>query len=340
MAFELSAEQRELTAVARRVLADRARDPLPPSWEARAAGLDRELWASLGELGLLGLGVPEDRGGSGAGVRELCLLAGEAGAALARIPFVAMAALLDMLSAEVDGSVVAVPAWETFPFVDRRDPLRLNGSIVDGVLRAVPFGADADLVLGYADDTPVLIDLSAPGVRRTPVDTFDVTEPAASIELAGAAVTVLRPAEISTFVLTVLAAELVGTGRRALDGAVDYAKQRHQFGRAIGSFQAIKHLLADRFVQLDAANLLVEWAAVADDSHVDADLAARTALAAASDAASAATADALQAHGGIGFTWEHRSHVYLMRTRSRRSLLGSPARQLNQIADRVLAARH
>jgi alkylation response protein AidB-like acyl-CoA dehydrogenase len=124
-----------------------------------------------------------------------------------------------------------------------------------------------------------------------------------------------------------------------LDGAVEFAGQRHQFGRAIGSFQAIKHLLADRHVQLDAARLLVERAAAAiDEDRPDAAVAARTALAAASDAADAVTRDALQVHGGIGFTWEHPSHVYLKRARARRSLLGSPEVQLDALADHVLAA--
>jgi alkylation response protein AidB-like acyl-CoA dehydrogenase len=118
--------------------------------------------------------------------------------------------------------------------------------------------------------------------------------------------------------------------------------QRRQFGRPIGSFQAIKHMLADRYVQLDAARLVVHAAAnridAAPDSadSPDVELAARTALAAASDAADAATADALQTHGGIGFTWEHPSHVLLKRARARRILLGSPARQLEAIAAQVL----
>ena len=141
-----------------------------------------------------------------------------------------------------------------------------------------------------------------------------------------------------TRALTVVAAELLGTGQRALDGAVEYAKQRYQFGRAIGSFQAIKHMLADRYVQLDAARLLVDAAVTAiDDGRPDALAAVRTAVVAATEAAQAAVGDALQTHGGIGFTWEHPSHVFLKRVRARRSLFGSPAAQLDALADLILA---
>jgi alkylation response protein AidB-like acyl-CoA dehydrogenase len=134
-----------------------------------------------------------------------------------------------------------------------------------------------------------------------------------------------------------LAAELVGTAQRALDGAVAYAKERRQFGRPIGSFQAIKHLLADRHVQLDAARMLVHAAAAAIDvGDGGAEEAAAAALVAVCDAADATTGDALQVHGGIGFTWEHPSHVYLKRARARRVLLGSQARQLDGLAKLIL----
>jgi len=345
MSIPLNPEQHELVTVARKLLAEPA-GSLPPPWAARDAGIDRALWRSLGDLGLLGLGVAEERGGSGGGVRELCLVAEQVGAAVARIPFAGAAAVLafghDHVGAIANGSVLAVPAWETFPVVvgRRAAALELSGSRVDGEVRAVGFGMDADLLLAFADDTPVLVDLAGPGVERSAQAAFDVTEPVATIRLTRAAATVLTPAECTPRVLTVVAAELIGTGQRALDGAVEYAKQRYQFGRAIGSFQALKHLLADRHVQLDAARLLVDDAATAiDDGRPGAEVRARTALAAASEAAQSAAGDALQAHGGIGFTWEHPSHVFLKRTRARRSLFGSPARQLDSLASHLFAAQ-
>jgi alkylation response protein AidB-like acyl-CoA dehydrogenase len=343
MTVVLSDEQRVLVDTARKLLADVAA-PLPPAWGSDTDGMDRALWRSLAGLGLLGLAVAEARGGSGGGVRDLCLVAEQVGAALPRIPFAGTAAVLAMgpadASALVDGSVVAVPAWETFPTVPARraGSVRLSGSTVDGSLRAVPFGMDADLLLAFAGDTPVLVDLARPEVTRRPAEVFDVTEPAAMIEFTGAAARVLDPGDFARRVPAVVAAELVGTAQRAFEGAVSYARQRQQFGRAIGSFQAVKHLLADRYVQLDAARLLVDRAATAiDEGSDDAEFAARTALAAASDAAVATTGDALQVHGGVGFTWEHPSHVYLKRARARRTLFGSPAQQLDALADHVFA---
>ena len=345
MSIPLSTEQDALAALVRKLLAQSA-SPQPPRWAERDAGVDRRLWRSLGELGLLGLGVAEERGGSGGGVRELCLVAEEIGAAVARIPFAGAAAVLafghDDASPIIDGSTLAVPAWETFPVVPgrRAAALELSGSTVDGEVHAVGFGMDADLLLAFAGDTPVLVDLTDRGVERSPRVSLDVTEPVAAIRLVGAAATVLDPAEFTPRVLAVVAAELIGTGQRALNGAVEYAKQRHQFGRAIGSFQAIKHLLADRHVQLDGARLLVDEAATAiDERRADAEVRARTALTAASEAAQSAASDALQVHGGIGFTWEHPSHVFLRRTRARRSLFGSPARQLDSLAAHLFAAQ-
>ncbi|MCX5554565.1 acyl-CoA dehydrogenase family protein [Streptomyces sp. NBC_00038] len=364
MRFAPTDEQLELGRTAQRLLAAHARNNvLPPPWDAIPQTLDRELQASLAELGLLGLGVPERRGGSGGGIADLCVVAEQVGSALPVLPFTATAAVAAVLAERpespairsaltgvVDGSVIAVPAWETFP-ADmvpgrRAGSLSLTGMTVDGVLAAVPFGLDADLLLAFADDAgarprPVLVELAEPTTERTPVDSLDVTEPMASLRLTGARALPLGPlsAHMIARMLTVLSAELIGTGRRSLEGAVEYAGQRRQFGRPIGSFQAIKHVLADRSVQLDAARMLVQAAAHAlDTEDTDADVAARTALAAAADAVEAVTADGLQTHGGIGFTWEHRSHVLLRRARARRSLLGSPAHRFDVLADRLLGS--
>ena len=368
----LTAEQRELSQTAARVLADAARkDPLPPEFAALPLGLNGPLWDTLAELGLLGLAVPESLGGGGAGLLEQCLVAERVGAAVAAVPFAPTAAVAAVLARcagaqvaavlgeVVSGAAVVVPAWETFPAAvvpGRRGPaLAVSGSTVTGTLGAVPFGMDADRLLAIEPGgAVVLVRLTGPGVRRDSVPSLDVMEPLASVVLTAAPCTVApwSPAEAGGFpvaeILTVLAAELVGTGQRALDGAVSYARERRQFGRPIGSFQAIKHMLADRYVQLDAARLLVHAAASDPGSGpaelaartelaARAELAARTALVAASDAADAATADALQAHGGIGFTWEHPSHVLLKRARARRALLGSAARQLDAMANHILA---
>jgi acyl-CoA dehydrogenase len=336
-------EQRELAATARALLTESA-EPVQVPWEAIDEGVDRPVWGLLAKLGLLGLGVGEVRGGSGGGLRELCLVAEQVGGVLGRVPFIGTAAVLAAgpphVDSIVDGSVIAVPAWETFPSLPRRrDGLTLSGTVVEGSLQAVPFGMDADLLLAFAGEDVVLVEVTQPGVLRQSVASFDVTEPAAAFSFSEVEATVIEPGVFLPRVLTVAAAELIGTGQRALSGAVEYAKQRKQFGRAIGSFQAIKHLLADRYVQLEGAALLVDWAITAvEDALPDAPVAARTALIAATDAAHAAAADALQTHGGIGFTWEYPSHLFLRRARSRRSLFGSPDEQLELLAAYIFDA--
>jgi acyl-CoA dehydrogenase len=198
------------------------------------------------------------------------------------------------------------------------------------------------MVLAFADPaeprTAVLLDTSWDAVRVRAVAALDVVEPVAAVDVQPVAAPLVPIAALPTPLIRVaLAAELVGTAQRALDGAVAYAKERRQFGRPIGSFQAIKHLLADRHVQLDAARMLVHAAAAAIDAgDGGAEEAAAAALAAVCDAADATTGDALQVHGGIGFTWEHPSHVFLKRARARRVLLGSQARQLDGLAQLIL----
>jgi acyl-CoA dehydrogenase len=353
----LSDELRELGSTSRRLLERSARtSPLPPPFDA-PAGLDRELWSSLAGLGLLGLAVPEELGGSGGGATELCVVAEQVGAALPAVPFAGTAAVAAVLVAGADdgvarqvlagvvkGTLVVAPAWETFPaqvVPGRRPALQVRGDLVEGALAAVPFGLDADMVLAFADPaeprTAVLLDASWDAVRVRAVAALDVVEPVAAVDVRPVAAPLVPIGAVPIArIRLVLAAELVGTAQRALDGAVAYAKERRQFGRPIGSFQAIKHLLADRHIQLDAARMLVYTAAAALDAGDSGAEEVAAALIAACDAADATTGDALQVHGGIGFTWEHPSHVFLKRARARRVLLGSQARQLEGLAQLIL----
>ncbi|QJY49717.1 acyl-CoA dehydrogenase family protein [Pseudonocardia broussonetiae] len=358
-------EQAALADAVRRAFADAtARRPVPPRHDALPVALDADLWAALAGMDLLGLGVPEASGGSGGGVQDLCVLLEEAGAAVAAVPALGTAVVTSVLAhapdargvldAVVAGTLVVTPAWETFPAAvvpqARAGALALADGTVRGQLAAVPFGADGDLALACAsrDGAPVavLLDLRADGVTRTAVPALDLGEPVAAVRVDGVAPELVLDdggldAGLPVARLLVLAAaELVGTARRALDDAVAHAQVRTQFGRPIGSFQALKHLLADRFVDLDAARLLVRDAALLLDlgrSDRSADAAARTALVAAMESAHAAARDGLQVHGGIGFTWEQTSHVLVRRARARRTVFGPPARVLDALAGHVLA---
>jgi alkylation response protein AidB-like acyl-CoA dehydrogenase len=368
MQFSLTEEHAQVAATVRQLLTDGAHNAdNASSADSAPAAPDRlngDLLATLAKLDLLGLAVPEALGGAGATTLELVVLAEEIGAALPLVPFAASAVVSTLvlaaheepeahaaLSRLVDGTATSTTAWMTFPGELRTGSpagtvnLRLADGAVSGELVAIPFGADADFLLVFVNDTTALLDLTSPGVRRTRTASFDLSEPTASITLDGVPPLFLStPAQtakairrVAPAILTALAGELLGTGRQALDNAIAYANQREQFGRVIGSFQALKHMLADRYVQLEAARGLVHYAAWAcEGPQPGAELAARGALAAASDAALAAAADNLQTHGGIGFTWEQSAHRYLRRARARRSLLGTPARQLDHIAERIL----
>jgi alkylation response protein AidB-like acyl-CoA dehydrogenase len=289
-------------------------------------GLDRGLVTALARLDVFDLATPE-------WLVELAVVAEEIGAALPAVPFVPMA-VGALLLGELPAGVSTV-GWQTFPEPFGSRPLAVVDGRVSGTVEAVPFGAVADRMVACTSDGIAVVDLSS--AVRSAGTAFDLSEPPATVVVdAMPPVAVARPAMSS--VLVVLAAELIGTGQRALDSAVGYARQREQFGRPIGSFQAVKHMLADRHVQLDAARGLVRYAAWAVASGDDAELPARTALAAAGDAALAAAADNLQAHGGIGFTWEHPAHRYLRRARARRALVGSQARQYDRIAEHILGS--
>ncbi|WTW92124.1 acyl-CoA/acyl-ACP dehydrogenase [Streptomycetaceae bacterium NBC_01309] len=387
MRFALSDEQHELGSMARRLLADRARrkpGANTPVWGERPV-FDRELWGTCAELGLLALGVSETVGGTGGGALELAVVAEEMGAAAPYIPYVPVAIATAVLAASGPGGsadvpalvaeiqaghALLLPAWDTFAALadrPRYDALRVTaapaGAGGTATVRVsgqvtVPYGDSADLVVAEAAGPggarlTLLVAVDQPGVRTRPVDGLDTAEPLAVLAFSDAEADVLAapapadPDPVAEAMRVLLAAELVGTGRRALDDAVRYAKERTQFGRPIGSFQALKHMLADRHVQLDAARMLVWLAATGLDEPAagetgDARAAAlpgRTALAAASDAADAATADGLQTHGGIGFTWEQPAHVFLKHARARRALLGSPGRQLDRLAESLLATR-
>jgi alkylation response protein AidB-like acyl-CoA dehydrogenase len=223
------------------------------------------------------------------------------------------------------------------------------GYALSGVKMFVPDGDSADLLLVVARVCGELglfaVDGSARGVQRRRLEALDLTRPLARIEFAaapaerilprsGSATTALRHA--LDLAIVGLAAEQVGGAQRCLDMAVDYAKVRVQFGRPIGSFQAIKHKCADMLLKVEFARSAAYYAGSAlADEEVDADIAAALAGAYCSDAYSSVAKANIQVHGGIGFTWEHDSHLYLKRAKSSELLFGTPADERERIADLV-----
>jgi alkylation response protein AidB-like acyl-CoA dehydrogenase len=364
VSFMPGEDAEELRAAVRAFLAKRSSEPEVRALMETAAGYDPAVWAqAAGQLGLPGLTIPERHGGGGATAVELGVVFEEMGAVLYCGPFLATAglaatALVEMADEQAAaaylpgiaaGTTIATLAWAgPDPAGSTLSAERgAGGWTVSGTAGLVLDGAGAGLVLAAArtEAGPSLFAVTGPEptLVRTPLATLDQTRklarlrfertPAALIGAAGSAAAPLRrTAELAALYL---AAEQLGGAARVLADAVDYARTRVQFGRAIGSFQAIKHRCADLLIEVESARSVVYhglWAAVRDAGTLP--VAASLARSVASDAYQRAAADNIQIHGGIGFTWDHPAHLYLKRAKSSQLLLGSPARH------RALLARH
>jgi alkylation response protein AidB-like acyl-CoA dehydrogenase len=322
---------------------------------------DDGLWQTVaGDLGLAGLLIPERDGGAGASYREVCSAAEALGSSVAPVPFlgsavVATAALLsvasgvaDLLHRMADGSVTATLAVPfagapggPFPASVRvagpkpgdaqTGVARLRGT-VRGVADALP----ATVLLVPADGVPqalYLVDMSDPGVAKAPVVSLDMTRQLCDLSFddapgrliaSGAAASQALDAAL-TAGAGVLAAEQVGVAQRCLDMTMAYVKERRQFARPVGSFQALKHRLADVWVAVSQARAASRYAAACLASgDPDAKVAVAIAKAYCSEAAVLAAQECVQLHGGIGFTWEHPAHLYLKRAKADSVGFGTP----------------
>ncbi|OBA96189.1 acyl-CoA dehydrogenase [Mycobacteriaceae bacterium 1482268.1] len=336
---------------------------------------DPKVWARLGgELGVLGLSVPEADGGVGGTLVDQAVAVEELGASLACGPvfgtvFLAIPALVaasageardELLADLVEGKrTAAFAVADTAGAFDaeavgvtadaRSEKGTADGDSLTGtVTRVVDAGAaDVLLVAARAGDEVALyaVDASASGVSRTPLVTLDLTRPQATIELSGAPGVLVAGPDDADRVIThalqvgsaLLAVEQVGAGQHLLNLSVGYAKSRLQFGRPIGSFQAVKHKLADLLVDLEHARSAAYHAVWAlTDGCDDAALAASIAQATSSAALSRIAADTIQVHGGIGFTWEHQAHLYFKRAVTDAALLGSAEQHRSRVAELVL----
>jgi len=327
---------------------------------------DPALWARLvEEFDLPGLGIPEEFGGSGAPFRYQTIVLEELGRLVVPSPYLSTAVLAttailesgdrpaaeSLLPGIASGETIATlavagpgPRWTT----DGRSVTArttAEGWALDGVTAWVADGATATLaiVLATTDAGPTLfsVDLADPGVARQAESGLDPTRPLATLLFDGARATPLgvqggaAPVVERTLAVAAiaLAAEQVAGAQRALEMAVDYAKIRVQFGRPIGSFQAIKHILADRFVDNESAAVGVSYAAhLVESGSEEIVRYGHLVQAFASDAYFDAASATIQVHGGIGFTWEHDAHFYFKRATASRQWLGSPQQHREALA--------
>lgn len=324
---------------------------------------DRKVWQRLGtELGVLGLSVPEADGGVGGTLVDQAVAVEELGAALATGPlfgtvYLAIPALVaasagpardELLGALVEGTRTAA-----FAVPDRAgafDATAVTVTGTDALTGTVERVVDADaadelLVAATGPDGVSLYAVDGSEVTRTPLVTLDLTRPQATIELTGAPARLIAGPDEAERVIThalqvgsaLLAAEQVGAAQHLLNLSVEYAKSRLQFGRPIGSFQAVKHRLAEDLVDLEHARSSAYHAAWAlSDGSDDPALAAGIAQAVASAAFSRIATDTIQVHGGIGFTWEHQAHLFFKRATTDAALLGSAEAHRNRVAELVL----
>ncbi len=365
MNFAFTEEQEELRRVVRSFMDDKS-----PETEVRrlmdtTEGYDASVWSQMGEqMGLQGLIIPEQYGGSGYSYVELIVVLEEMGRGLLCAPFfstVALAANTLMHCATEDArkqylpGIAAGETIATLAFTEESGKWDESGitmtASADGTLTGTKMfvldGHTAGLVLVLARKADgslglYAVDGNAAGLTRTALSTMDQTRKQARLEFAG-----VKGAEIGTptwaqfsqvldLAAVALAAEQVGGAQRCLDMAVEYAKVRVQFGRPIGSFQAIKHKCADMLLEVESAKSAAYysgWCA----AELNDELASVASLAKAycSEAYFHSAAENIQIHGGIGFTWEHPAHLYFKRAKSSELLFGDPTYHRELLAQRI-----
>lgn len=295
----------------------------------------RRAYAGLAELGIFGVAIPEDQGGAGGTVADLCAMVDEAAAAMVPGP-VATTALATLVVADAD-LLEALASGERTAGLTLTAELTLDGGTASGVAPHV-LGADpTGLLLLPAGDAVVLVDATADGVTVAPLTATDFSRPLARVVLDNAPVVTLdvTAERLADLTATLLAAEAAGLARWQLVTATEYAKVREQFGKPIGSFQAIKHMCAEMLLRAEQVSVASADAAraVTEGDERQLSIAAAVAAAAGIDAAEANAKDCIQVLGGIGITWEHDAHLYLRRAYGISQALGGRSRWLRRIAD-------
>jgi alkylation response protein AidB-like acyl-CoA dehydrogenase len=308
------------------------------------SGDEASLWhAVTQQLGLTGIGIAPERGGAGGDFVDAAVVIEEAGRSLLPVPVttsLVAAAVLDS-SDDVPADVMtSVAAGERVAVVGVTENLSVEGSRLTGRVDHVLDGDRAHLLVLAAPDSLWLVDVSVQGVTVSGCATLDATRGQASVHLDAADATPLGgvdDARVAVDLLRVaLSVEAVGAARHCLELTVSHLKTREQFGRPIGSFQALQHRAADLVVDLEAAVSTAYYAAwAAAQAPEELGVVAPLAKAVCADAAWRVAAETIQMHGGIGFTWEHDAHRYFKRLTTTRLLLGDAHVQRRLVAERA-----
>jgi alkylation response protein AidB-like acyl-CoA dehydrogenase len=367
--FDYTDEQKALKDEARRFLADASPISVVRGvLENPERGHDEALWGRIAEQGWCGAAIPEAYGGHEFGYVELCGLAEELGRSLAPVPFAssiyqfAEAILAEGSEEQKQELLPAVASGETIGTIAVSEgpgtvsARRLSTRYANGTLTGtkIPvadgFAAGKAVVLAMGSDGPVLVvtDLSGPGVERRIVPTLDPTRGAATITFDNAPAQVLGSggdgiaalARVRNRSAVLMSFEQLGGADRALEMARDYALERYAFGRQIGSYQAIKHKLADVFIRIEVARASAYYGAWALSTNApELPVAAAAARIAGCNAYWQAAKENIQTHGGIGFTWEADPHLHYRRARHLGLVLGSAKSWKKKLTDRLEAQR-
>jgi len=347
MEFSFTEEQAMIGETAKAFFAENATSERTRRAMA-ADGLDRELWQSFcSELGLAGIALPEAYGGAALGLVEFALVAEAAGAQVAALPLLGLATAARAIAA--GGSDAQKAEWlpklaggEVIAAAEGAPTAQFTDGKLTGTFDLVPHGGVAQMFLFVTPGNAWIVRADAPGVSVQPYTTMDQTRPLAKVTLAAADADPLPDAAAAINALhaggwVCLAAEALGGAQAALDRTVAYAKERVQFGRAIGSFQAYKHRLADMMIEIEQARSAVYWAACAvDEGSEEAEIALHAAKSFCADTFFLCAGNMIQLHGGIGFTWEHDAHIYFKRARSIQTMLGHGNYHREQVAKLIL----
>ena len=365
MNFEFSEEQLFIRDQARNFLSQESTAQVVRSILDTPEPYQRALWQKIIELGWTAIAIPEEFGGLGLGYLELCVIAEELGRSLAPVPF----------SSSVYLATEAIKAWGsreqqqyylprlasgeligTLASSEGLGALEVNTTVSNKGLHGekipVPDGdiADFAVLLARSDNAGTglyLVDLTATGVARSTLNSMDPSRSQARLVFDGAAASPLGGgtdgqaalAQLLDKAAVLFAFEQIGGGQAAMDMGMAYTKQRFAFGRPIASFQAIKHKFADMFVALELARANAYYGAWAMSCDApDLPLAAATARVSASDAYYQITRENIQAHGGMGFTWEFDCHLYYRRAQLLSGVIGTQPQWKEAIASRLIGA--
>jgi alkylation response protein AidB-like acyl-CoA dehydrogenase len=367
--FAFSEEQEELRRIVRQFLDDKSPESEVRRLMETEQGYDEGVWRQMADqMGLQGLIIPEEFGGSGYSYIELIVVLEEMGRSLICAPYFSTVALAtnallhagddaakkELLPGIASGETIATVAftedngrWDeqgvTMTATKEGDGYKLSGSkmfVIDG------HTANLIVVAARTGDGVSLFTVAgdASGLTRTPLSTMDQTRKQAKLEFDGTPAKLLGAEgggwatleRMLDLAAVALAAEQVGGAQKCLDMSVEYAKVRVQFGRPIGSFQAIKHKCADMLLEVESAKSAAYYAGwCAAELNDELPSVASLAKAYCSEAYFHAAAENIQIHGGIGFTWEHPAHLYFKRAKSSELLLGDPTYHRELLAQRI-----